>query len=120
MYEIKFFIQNKYDKYLKKILEDINFENFMWEICDEEIFLRDGSWLFNSDKYNNENFKKLISDRDYYIIFAMIKAYSTNMDKFDLYIEIIDNIFVKINCQNKDIYDKIMHNITKYDFKLNM
>ena len=38
MFSIKFNISNSYDKNLKKIFNNINFDNYIWKIEEEEVF----------------------------------------------------------------------------------
>ncbi|MDT3497539.1 DUF2691 family protein [Bacillus toyonensis] len=74
-------IPNEYTNLLWKVLKLIDITVFDWRVENEESYLvvRDGlgSELFSEDKkiMNGLEFKKIIKDNIYYLIFADLKAY---------------------------------------------
>ncbi|MGH1286074.1 DUF2691 family protein [Bacillus toyonensis] len=74
-------IPNEYTNLLWKVLKPIDITLFDWRVENEESYLvvRDGlgSELFSEDKkiMNGLEFKKIIKDNIYYLIFADLKAY---------------------------------------------
>ncbi|HDR3888737.1 TPA: DUF2691 family protein [Bacillus cereus] len=74
-------IPNEYSNLLWKVLKPVDITVFDWRVENEESYLivRDGlgSELFSEDKkiMNGLEFKKLIKDNIYYLIFADLKAY---------------------------------------------
>lgn len=74
-------IPNEYDNLLWKVLKPIDITSFDWRVENEESYfiLPDGLGpeLFSEDKkvMSGLEFKKLIKDNIYYLIFADLKAY---------------------------------------------
>lgn len=131
MGKLKFIIPNKYDIFLKKILNNIGDSETIWRIEDEEIFLlKNGSILesinlSDNDTYLNDDFKNIINET-HYVIFAEIKLYdkkeiigkSKPVDNKDyiLRLSIIDNIFVKVYSEDKEILNIIKTNAIENGF----
>jgi|GEM_PF-3250734 len=131
MKKIKFKIPNKYDVFLKKILHNIGNDKTIWIIEDDEIFLlKNGSILesinlFERDIYSNDDFKNII-DKTHYAIFAEIKLIdkSENIEEirlginknYILKISIIDNIFVEVYSEDKELLNIIKANAIENNF----
>ena len=131
MNKLKFKIPNKYDVFLKKILHNIGNDKMIWIIEDVEIFLiNNGSNLeslnlFESVEYSNADFKNII-DKTHYAVFAEIKLFDKSESieeihlginkNYVLKISIIDNIFVEVCSENKELLNIIKTNVIKNKF----
>lgn len=131
MKKLKFKIPNKYDIFLKKIFHNIGNNDMIWIIEDAEILLinNDSNFesqnLFESVKYLNDDFKNII-DKTHYVIFAEIKLFDKNENIEDvllgiyknyiLRISIVDNIFVEVYSEDKDLLNIIKTNAIKNNF----
>lgn len=130
MIGIKFKIENKYDKFLFKILNNIDNENNKWEVNYDEVFKRNSEFLFDKNIYSNTDFMNIIRKEEYYIVFIKLKLYNVN-DKIDvlnnldnfknspckLYLKIIDSEFVEIYTKDREILNLVKSNATNYNFK---
>ena len=59
MIGISFKIKNEYDNILYQIFKSINFENYRWDIVQDEIYDSAGKNYFDQASYSNEEFKKI-------------------------------------------------------------
>lgn len=128
MIGIRFKIPNEYNCFLKQILENINTQNGVWFIKTDDIIKSDGIYLFAKESYKDKEFKSIIGDNNYYLIFADVECYF-NHNFTDIYnyqdflnsdcyllIIIVDNVFVDIYAKSKDIINKLKENAMKYNF----
>lgn len=128
MIGIRFKIPNEYNCFLKQILENINTQNGVWFIKTDDIIKSDGTYLFVKDSYKDKEFKSIIGDNNYYLIFADMACYLnhnfTNIYNYQdflnsdcyLLIIIVDNVFVDIYVKSKEMIDKLKENAMKYNF----
>ena len=128
MIGIRFKIPNEYNCFLKQILENMNTQNGVWFIKTDDIIKSDGACLFAKESYMDKEFKSIIGDNNYYLIFADIECYLnhnfTNIYNYQdflnsdcyLLIIIVDNVFVDIYAKSKDIINKLKENAMKYNF----
>ena len=116
---IKFKIPNKYGYFLNDILKDMNTKNFKWFLDYEEIHASNGKeWLFDNDKYSDEEFRKLISSEEYYIIFAKIPGkLNEESVKNEIFIDIVDSSIVEIHIFDKMYLKTLNNNAIKNNFK---
>ena len=128
MIGIRFKIPNEYNCFLKQILENMNTQNGVWFIKTDDIIKSDGTYLFAKESYMDKEFKSIIGDNNYYLIFADIECYLnhnfTNIYNYQdflnsdcyLLIIIVDNVFVDIYAKSKEMIDKLKENVIKYNF----
>ena len=130
---IEFKIPNEYDKYLGKILEKVNDNNYIWKIEETEIYLEqnenNNENLFQNNRYSNVEFQERIFSQKYYMIFANIKMYleEDNIEiniyedfiksKCILILLVTDNEFVEVYSKDQDILDIIYKNAITNKFK---
>lgn len=130
---IEFKIPNEYDKYLGKILEKVNDNNYIWKIEEDEIYLEqnenNNENLFQNNRYSNVEFQERIFRQKYYMIFANIKMYleEDNIEiniyedfiksKCILILLVTDNEFVEVYSKDQDILDIIYKNAITNKFK---
>ena len=130
---IEFKIPNKYDKYLGKILEKVNDNNYIWKIEEDEIYLEqsenNNENLFQNNRYNNIEFQERIFSQNYYMIFANIKMYleedNIEINTYEDFIKskcilillVTDNEFVEVYSKDQDILDIIYKNAITNKFE---
>ena len=128
MLGISFEIENSYDNYLYKILDDItsSFDNIM---VGGEVFDKNGNSLFKKNIYTKDEFESIIKKGDYYIVFLSLAIYdkTSNMSyisdlscykkcKPKLYLSVCDSIFVSLYSFNDNIVRKAKSNAIKNHF----
>lgn len=132
---IEFNIPNEYGNFLEQILKQINLDEYIWKIEEDEIYINNNRKsndnddnLFKKSIYKNEDFKRIIEQKDYYIIFANIKLYvkqdniiiNTYKDFIEslciLILLVTDSKFVEIYSKYENILDKIYNNALKSNF----
>lgn len=130
---IEFKIPNEYDKYLGKILEKVNDNNYIWKIEETEIYLEqnenNNENLFQNNRYSNVEFQERIFSQNYYMIFANIKMYleedNIEINTYEDFIKskcilillVTDNEFVEVYSKDQDILDIIYKNAITNKFK---
>ena len=130
---IEFKIPNEYDKYLGKILEKVNDNNYIWKIEEDEIYLEqnenNNENLFQNNRYSNAEFQERIFSQNYYMIFANIKMYlkedNIEINTYEDFIKskcilillVTDNEFVEVYSKDQDILDIIYKNTITNKFK---
>ena len=130
---IEFKIPNEYDKYLGKILEKVNDNNYIWKIEEDEIYLEqnenNNENLFQNNRYSNAEFQERIFSQNYYMIFANIKMYlkedNIEINTYEDFIKskcilvllVTDNEFVEVYSKDQDILDIIYKNAITNKFK---
>lgn len=130
---IEFKIPNEYDKYLGKILEKVNDNNYIWKIEEDEIYLEqnenNNENLFQNNRYSNIGFQERIFSRNYYMIFANIKMYleedNIEINTYEDFIKskcvlillATDNEFVEVYSKDQDILDIIYKNAITNKFE---
>lgn len=77
---LSFEIPNEYGQYLFDILNAFDFKQYVWETGGEEAYFIEngelGTPLFPKPHvYAGDEFYKTISEKDYYVIFANLKAF---------------------------------------------
>lgn len=130
---IEFKIPNEYDKYLGKILEKVNDNNYIWKIEETEIYLEqnenNNENLFQNNRYSNVEFQERIFSQNYYMIFANIKMYleedNIEINTYEDFIKskcilillVTDNEFVEVYSKDQDILDIIYKNAITNKFE---
>lgn len=118
---IRFRIPNAYGRVLADILQSVNCGDYNWKVEDDQIFLDgDNASLFKEKSINGNEFKSIISQKDYYTIFAKIKAFPRENDikditKYEDFVNsgceimllIVDSIFVDIYFKKEKIAKKL-------------
>lgn len=130
---VSFCIPSKYSKYLWDILKFIDFSKYSWFIEQEEILYfnekkgKPDSDFFTNNILTGDEFKKRITDDDYYIYLANIKAYPVNekVENIVVYDDFIkgccemlllcaDSKYIDLYCKSeeyiKTIYDMSIQN----------
>lgn len=131
---IEFKIPNEYGNYLKQILDNIDREDYMWNITEDEVYITDNMknshLLFPQEirTLSNSKFVDIISQESYYTAFLNIKLYLqednvviNNYDDFVkssciLVLLITDNEFVEIYSKDVNILNTIYNNAVKNRF----
>lgn len=131
MIGIKFEIPNGWGNYLDFIIKDINTDGLIWKISDEEILMdrNDNQDLFNKEFYNNQDFRNIIVNNKYYLIFGNIAAFKSFSSK-DIYcyedfknsdceilINVIDSSFINIYAKREKILEQLSQNAINYNFQ---
>lgn len=129
MVGIRFKVRNEYNHIFSKIFENLKFENYRWDIVEDEIYDLDGENYLDKESYSNREFKKIIEDEIYYPVFANIQIYRTQEKREDiqtyedfirskcqLILLITDNEFVDIYTKNKTWLNTIYQNAINNDF----
>lgn len=124
MFSIKFNISNSYDKNLKKIFNNINFDNYIWKIEEEEVFGNKSDCFFEKTMYNSKEFQEKIDSDVYYIIFLNLQLFKngTKIVKINTYKDFVssdcelilfvtDSKFVQIYSKQSAIINKIKENL---------
>ena len=129
---LSFEIPNRYGRYLYNILEDVNIKNYLWKFCDGEAYYIENNQLGGAMfpqpyTYDGQDLYKRISAKDYYVIFADLKAFKkkTHMQGIATYEDflnsqceivllIVDSSYVTIYVKNHHlteiIYRKAVQN----------
>jgi len=129
MIGIKFRIENEYNTVLEEILRDVDSIKYKWCIFDDEVYISSGESLFDNDEYSNQDFKKIISENNYYPVFATVQLYLengkiveienysqfTNSD-CQLILMITDNEFVEVYAKEKIVLETIHQNVLNHSF----
>ena len=72
---ISFNLKNDYNKILSIIFKDVDLAKYNWNISEDEVYLHNSDIpLFNKDFFNGNEFYNLISDQEYLVIAANIRA----------------------------------------------
>lgn len=130
MIGISFKIKNEYDNIFYQIFKSINFENYRWDIVQDEIYDSVGKNYFDQASYSNEEFKKLVEYGTYYPVFANIQIYRIQDEiediqtyedfissKCQLALFIVDNEFVDIYVKNETWLNIIYQNAIDNNFE---
>lgn len=128
MIGLKFEINNRYDKVLSKIFDNIDCSNYKWKIANEEVLGKKGQGFFTKLEYKNSEFQEIIK-KEYYPIFLNLQMFHknnkiVNLDNYnqffnsscELVLFITDSIFVDIYGKNQDILRKIYDNAMNYHY----
>ena len=122
---LSFKVENKYDNYLNKIFDTIDVENYNWDIVTDDIFEgnNEKSGLFHTDKVTGKEFKKIIANENYYMIFVDLKAYPVDsihskVESYEDYINgncqiillCIDSVNIYFYCKNESVLKKVYNN----------
>jgi hypothetical protein len=127
-------VENKYDKYLSKIFNGIDLNNYNWQIEFDDIFYTTNGKVqdrfFPESNLNGEEFGKYISRENYYLVFAEIKAFPkgsecTKINTFKEFLDsnceiaflCIDSIYIEFYCKNNIIIEIVHNNCMRYGIK---
>lgn len=127
-----FQIPNEYNHFLALILEGIPIENYYWKLNEDDIYITlnfTPQCLFHSDKIDGKQFKEKICLPSYYVCFAKLQAFSSDVHVHELFsfeeyvksdceliILVTDGEFVEIYSKDKGNLDKIRKNVLKNKF----
>ena len=127
---ISFQIPNKYGSILNEILDNVDVEGFNWyNIQDQNQVLNlNDNPLFNKEQYSGKDFKYIINQKDYYILFIKLQAILGN--KFEpinnysdflksdsqILLLIYDSVYVEIYIKDQYIATVIKNNAERYHF----
>lgn len=127
---IRFKLSNEYNSFINKILEGINIGNHFWKIDEDQVFAGGGDFLFTTDIYAGNDFKKIISMPSYYVVFLNLKAFPDKCSfneirdysdflksNCELIVLISDSIFVSIYSKNRNHIETIKLNAQKNGFQ---
>ena len=114
---LSFEIPNKYGQYLFNILNAFDFKQYVWKTGGQEAYYIEndelGTALFReSYVYTGEELYKTISERDYYVIFADLKAFADplHVKEITTYEEFLDSrcefVLLLVDCAYVMIYAK--------------
>ena len=127
MYGLEIKLENKYTKYIYKLLKNTKIQEYIWQINSDDIIIKtehgNRQGLFNEKIVNGFQFYNIIQKYNYYLIFADCKAFknseitkeiSNGMDMLrsecDLVFICTDSTNVEIYCKDKNMYDTIKLN----------
>ena len=127
MYGLQIKVENKYEKYIYKLLKNTDVQKYIWQINSDDIIIKtehgNRHGLFNETTVNGVLFLDLIQRHDYYLIFADCKAFecreaikeiSNGIDMLqsecDLVFMCTDSTDIEIYCKDKKVYDTIKSN----------
>lgn len=130
MVGIRFKVRNEYNHIFSKIFENLNFDNYRWDIVEDEIYNLDGKNYFDKESYSNREFKKLVEYGTYYPVFANIQINRARDEiediqtyeefissKCQLILLITDNEFVDIYSKNEKWLNIILQNAVDNKFQ---
>ena len=114
---LSFEIPNKYGQYLFDILNAFDFKQYVWKTGGQEAYYIEndelGTPLFQeSYVYTGEELYKTISKRDYYVIFADLKAFPAplHVKNITTYEEFLNSrcefVLLLVDCSYVTIYAK--------------
>lgn len=126
---IRFKIENEYDNIFYKIFKNIDFNEYNWNIVEDEIYILGGEFCFEKDCYPNKEFQNIAQFEKYYPVFANIQVYGKVDEvediqiyqdfinsKCQLILFITDNEFVDIYSKNEDWLNVIYQNAIENNF----
>lgn len=126
---IRFKIPNKWGTLLSDILKGIKYEDYVWEIDEDEVFLEGGDFLFSTNRLSGHLFKEAISSAIYYVVFINLQAFpcDENICEISSYSDFIksdceiimficDNIYVDIYVKNQCIIELLHKNAIEHKF----
>lgn len=134
MIGITFRLKNEYGNFLAKIFDNVEVDNFTWNIVDNEIIYKDennhlNTSIFNENIMNGSSFLQCIKIEKYYLIYADIKAFYnktqiTNIETYDDFVNsdceialfCTDTVDIELYCKNKIILNKIIENCSRFEF----
>ena len=126
---ISFEIPNKYGRFLGDILKPFETDEYNWLVGGEEAYLIvDGQFeepLFarSGEVWAGLTLKRLLEDKEYYIIFQDLKAFPQGKDIVEvktyeeflnsdcqLVLLVVDSCFVSIYCKNNKMIEDLFKN----------
>ena len=127
MYGLEIKVENKYEKYIYKLLKNTNVEGYIWQINSDDIIIKaehgNIQGLFNEKMLDGFRFLDIIEKYNYYLIFADCKAFKSRdtikeisngvdmvQSECDLVFMCTDSTNIEIYCKDKDVYDTIKLN----------
>ena len=117
MRRLSFEIPNEYGQYLFDILNAFDFKQYFWKTGGEEAYFIENDELSTPlfpkpHVYTGEAFYKRISERDYYVIFADLKAFNDplHVKEISTYEEFLNSkcefVLLLVDCSYVTIYAK--------------
>lgn len=128
---IKFQVPSEWGKLIESILSGIDIERYIWKITEDQVFSNEeDEFLFGSEIIEGNNFKKIISKKKYYTMFANIQGFERkekiqNIENYNDFIKseckivilISDGIYVTIYSKVEDDIKTIKKNAETNKFK---
>lgn len=129
---VRFNIPNQYGKIISDIFDDVYIKQYNWKVFDSEVICQNdhNEDLFQSKIYNSNQFLRLISETEYYVVFLGLCAFPdgkviTNINNYkdfvgsdcEICMFITDCIFVDIYANSFEIIEKIKSNAEKNGFE---
>ncbi|WP_339175941.1 DUF2691 family protein [Solibacillus sp. FSL R5-0691] len=132
---LSFEIPNEYGRYLYDILEDINIKNYFWKAGDGEAYYIEnnqlGAAMFPQPyTYTGEDLYNQITAKDYYVIFADLKAFKEHTAVQDIFtyedflvsqceiaLLIVDSSYVTIYAKDEHITDRIYRKVVQNGYE---
>lgn len=125
MIGIEFKLKTSYEKMLYDLLKNIDFNNYKFEIVEEEIIYESDPERGLPSQLSGIEFKKEISDNgDYLVYFLNLQVYLNNSkvshietyDDFfnsdcELIVLVYDNEFIEIYMKENKLKEKIIQNL---------
>ncbi len=126
MIGIEFKLKTSYEKILYDILKNINFNDYQWEIVEEEIYYESNPERHLPSQLSGRELKKEISDNgDYLVYFLNLQVYLngskiSHIETYDDFVnsdcELIllfnDNEFIEIYMKENELKEKILQNLS--------
>lgn len=121
---ISFLIPNQYGRYLFDILESIDMKKYFWKTGGEEAYYIEGDTLgeclFPKPYiYSGTELYSRISEKEYYAIFADLKAFidKTDVEEVATYEDFVRSpcefVLLIVDCSYVTIYAKDQHEIAR-------
>lgn len=134
MIGIEFKIKTTYEKILYDILKDIDFDNYKWEIIQQEILYENNyDKQLPSQLSGSELEKEISSNGNYYVFFLNLQAYLKNSatchietyndfvnSNCELIILFSDNRFIEIYVKSEKLKQKIFENLDSKKINYNI
>lgn len=122
-------IPNERGNYLYKLLDGIDVVKYLWFIEDSETYVGIGKDLFAQTQYTGDEFKRIVSEEMYYIVYARIQGsvcgeHTTELKTYadfrasgcQVYVVVIDCVFADIYVKSQTVAEIIRQNAIKYNF----
>jgi hypothetical protein len=132
---LSFKIPNQYGKCLLDILQPVDCNKYNWVIDSDQSWMKNVNKkvcveLFFKKRLTGEEFFRIISKEDYYIVSARIGGYSNSKIKkkiktyldfmhseCEIFILLVDSVYVEIYCKNLPLVESLYSNAKKKKFE---
>lgn len=128
---IEFYFETFYEKIIYDLLKNVDFKDFYWNVCEQEIYYENDEDKELPQFMKNEELEKEINgDSNYYVFFLNIRGYKKNIDlkqiesyrdflesNCDLILLFVDNSYVEIYSKSDVILKQIIKNCEDKNIK---